>query len=253
MKQLISGGITRCLVVKIIKLHEILGGECIVQEKVSQLIDRANLKWDLRALQFQLPTEEIAAISRSHVMVVQRLCRLVWPFEKNRHLSIKSTYSFIRARKEKAGRRRPSSSRTFSTAIWNLHVLAKIRNFPWKVNSNIMPIPVNIARRGVVIEPLYCFYNQVATKEHMLFHYRRTRMIWFGEMGLRFNTMFIASRDRWIEDVLESCKMKGEERIVWLRRLAYILWHTWKERSVAVFEHSEPHAQKVMLRVGRDV
>lgn len=120
---------------------------------VRDLIDLDTKKWkrDLIASWFnQFEASQITKIQLSFRLPDDRI---IWHWEKDGIYSVKSAYHLLI---EENMRQVPSSSSLLNSklwkAIWKAPVPNNIRNFLWRIVKNILPVRVNLRKKGINLD-----------------------------------------------------------------------------------------------------
>lgn len=91
--------------------------------RVCSLIDNRTMHWNLNILQGKITPEEAMMIGAIPLLSTINQDLLVWPYEKNGEISVRSTYALIRE-ESKVMSSKPSTSHQVNgkvwTSLWNI-------------------------------------------------------------------------------------------------------------------------------------
>lgn len=81
--------------------------------------------------------------------------KLVWNENKSQTFSVRTVYQVALCifRRASAVHSRAWDDKQIWNRLWKLPILPKVRNFVWRVCSNILPTRANLYRRKVHIDP----------------------------------------------------------------------------------------------------
>lgn len=69
--------------------------------------------------------------------------------------------------------------------IWKAKTLPKIKAFAGKLAVNAIAVRDGLARRGVPIETKCPMYDQIETKEHLIWGCKWVKLVWEEFLGLQ--------------------------------------------------------------------
>ncbi|XP_058725683.1 uncharacterized protein LOC131596977 [Vicia villosa] len=165
---------------------------------------------------------------------------IIWHAEKDGTYSVKSAYHILRAKRDARdpGPSSRSQSRIWKQ-IWNAPIHTRVRNFLWRLVKDILPIRVNLVKKGVktALDCPLCQENE-ETVDHLFFHCQLSRMVWFlSPLGLRIDAN--ASTDSWLEKVLCDGDVLGSQIF------CVTLWKIWHHRNMVIFNNGRFDPQLV--------
>ncbi|CAA0831095.1 Unknown protein [Striga hermonthica] len=124
---------------------------------VSELIDVTGRNWKRHVLQDLFSEEEQAAILKVKSLNPGEHDKLIWHCGKKGTHSVAASYDYLVKEKWKnLDIAEPSKGhneiRGMRKRLWGLKIKGKIKHFIWKCLNNILPVSVNLAKRGIHIE-----------------------------------------------------------------------------------------------------
>lgn len=199
---------------------------------VSTLIDDELRMWDKRLVDSIFNSFEANIISSMPLSLRQPEDKLSWPGERNGIYSIKSAYHLLTNDREAQN---PESSSTQTSTLWK-HIWSsplpnRIKNFLWRLATNILPTRGNLRRRRVPIDPIcpLCF-QEAESSEHLFLYCPLAQQVWFSSL-LGIKPPPNADLLQWLSSWFQ-CKNPFA-----IQLLCTTLWKIWFFRNQSIFNN----------------
>ncbi|XP_026417054.1 uncharacterized protein LOC113312521 [Papaver somniferum] len=209
--------------------------------KVSDLINHEDKTWNVALVEAFFTSENSQRICRMRIPV-SGCDTLIWPFNKNGILTVKSVYNLLA--NELPHNSTPNPDLELHKALWKTPLLPKTQLFLWKCEENILPTGSKISSYSSNHDNRCksCNSGVNKTPEHMILHCNFARNVWsnlhaVSHVIAQDLNSDISIKD-WISKWLSTKNLLDKSVIVFTAA-----WYIWKDRCSKVFDNKTLNPQ----------
>nr|POE63869.1 putative ribonuclease h protein [Quercus suber] len=202
--------------------------EGMQEAKVDTLIDQQSRSWDIDILKGFFAPLEVDLILKIPLSSSYVEDKLVWPHTANGVYSIKSGYNFLAKEKlsPSLALSHQDDGRSIWKKLWSLSMPNKIKNFLWRVSTEVILVKKNLVACKVLAEDV-CDHCHVATEDvhHALWDCQELSAMWEAD------SMWLFRRTKKFSNFFELVSHVLEEKIN-LDLFATLVWTIWSRRNM---------------------
>lgn len=211
--------------------------------RVAHFIDPLLRSWRLELLKLFFPAYVLPYIVSMHISQVDIEDKMVWGLTKSGEYSVKSGYKQALTR-QFPDHSRPDPDWQVWKRLWKIKIPPKWILFVWKCLHNIIPVKIELKKRGMPIDIICsrCFQH-AESLEHLFFDCPISQRIWRGStLGLDFGVgrplSFFSWFQGWVQQIHDS-------EIV-IHSIA-VLWAIWMQRNSVEFHKVEMSIEQSIM------
>ncbi|KAM7279853.1 hypothetical protein ACFE04_006987 [Oxalis oulophora] len=206
--------------------------QALVDEKAYKLVNYPDYTWNEELIDVSFSEEEAKAIKAMPIGNGQVSDQWIWENARNGCYSVKSGYVIAQGMRPDLNNDPPGKNITFWSKLWNLNMYPKLKNFAWKLSSEILPTKLALSKKGmgIGVECSIC-----CNEEEDLIHLFKN-CVWAKAFWGALNCPFMQNINtndivEWLNVII--AQLEGNK----LSCLFATLWWMWLHRNRATFDN----------------
>ncbi len=123
----------------------------------------------------------------------------------------------------------------------------------WRLCQNGLAVRLNLAKRGIKVNPKCPFCAHDETVEHMVLQCEWTHLIWFVCLDYKPHNAAIQTFDKWLIEFCCALPHTQENKNFIISSIAYTCWYIWLARNEAIFQKKNVNPAAVIHRIQKAV